>query len=86
MDTDATPKITELATKVGIPLIYVNRQPSEEKLTGSGLRWFKRFESGTLQMQEVCKLMNGKGNILVMMGQLSNQAVVPAPRHRRRDL
>ena len=75
VDTDATPKITELATKAGIPLIYVNRQPSEEKLpekvayVGSN-----DLESGTLQMQEVCKLMNGKGNILVMMGKLSNQA------------
>ena len=32
--------------------------------------------SGTLQMQEVCKLMGGKGKIVVMMGELSNQAAV----------
>ena len=39
-------------------------------------------DSGTLEMKEVCKLMGGKGNILVMMGELSNQAA----RQRTQDV
>ncbi|MEC5206734.1 ABC-type sugar transport system substrate-binding protein [Vogesella perlucida] len=40
------------------------------------------LESGTLQMKEVCRLMGGKGNIVVMMGDLSNQAA----RQRTKDV
>ena len=33
VDTDATPKMTQLATAAGIPLVYVNRKPADfEKL------------------------------------------------------
>ena len=83
VDTDATPAMTQLATKAGIPLVFVNRLPAEEKLpekvafVGSDER-----QSGTLQMKEVCRLMGGKGNILVMMGELSNQAA----RQRTQDI
>lgn len=83
VDTDATPAMTALATKAGVPLVYVNRMPADPKLpekvafVGSDEK-----QSGTLQMQEVCKLMGGKGNILVMMGELSNQAA----RQRTQDV
>src|SRR3984885_4066210 len=33
-------------------------------------------ESGTLETKAICKLLGGKGNILVIEGQLSNQAAV----------
>jgi inositol transport system substrate-binding protein len=83
VDTDATPAMTSLATAAGIPLVYVNRMPADSKLpekvafVGSDER-----ESGTLQMKEVCKLMGGKGSILLMMGELSNQAA----RQRTQDV
>ncbi len=83
VDTDATPAMTQLATAAGIPLVYVNRMPSEKELpakvsfVGSDER-----QSGTLEMQEVCKLLGGKGTILVMMGELSNQAA----RQRTQDV
>lgn len=83
VDTDATPSMTKLATQAGIPLVYVNRMPADKKLpekvafVGSDER-----ESGTLEMKEACKLMGGKGNILVMMGELSNQAA----RQRTQDI
>lgn len=82
-DTDATPQMTKLATDAGIPLVYVNRMPSEEKLpekvafVGSDEK-----QSGTLEMQEICKLMGGKGDIVVIMGELSNQAA----RQRTQDV
>ena len=75
--------MTKLATEAGIPLVYVNRMPADSELpekvafVGSDER-----QSGTLEMQEVCKLMGGKGKILVMMGELSNQAA----RQRTQDV
>ena len=83
VDTDATPKMTKLATQAGIPLVYVNRMPADktlpEKVAYVGSN---EVDSGTLEMKEVCKLMGGKGNILVMMGELSNQAA----RQRTQDV
>jgi inositol transport system substrate-binding protein len=83
VDTDATPQMTKIATAAGIPLVYVNRLPADKTLppkvafVGSDER-----ESGTLEMQEVCRLMKGKGQIVVMMGELSNQAA----RQRTQDV
>ena len=83
VDTDATPKMTKLATQAGIPLVYVNRMPADktlpEKVAYVGSN---EVDSGTLQMKEVCKLMGGKGSILVMMGDLANQAA----RQRTQDV
>lgn len=84
VDTDATTKMTALADAAHIPLVYVNRMPvnldklpANEAFVGSD-----ESKSGTLEMTQVCKLMNGKGNILVMMGELSNQAA----RQRTQDV
>lgn len=83
VDTDATPKMTALATAAGVPLVYVNRMPADKTLppkvsfVGSDEK-----QSGTLEMQEVCKLMGGKGDIVIMMGELSNQAA----RQRTQDV
>ena len=83
VDTDATPKMTELATKAGIPLVYVNRMPSEKTFPAKvSFVGSNELESGTMQMTEVCKMLKGKGDILVMMGQLSNQAA----RQRTQDV
>jgi inositol transport system substrate-binding protein len=75
VDTSATPRMTELAMNARIPLVYVNRMPSEKILppkvayVGSN-----EVDSATLEMKEVCKLMGGKGKILLMMGPQSQQA------------
>jgi inositol transport system substrate-binding protein len=75
VDTDATPKMTRMAVAAGIPLVYVNRAPSDKTLPPKvSFVGSKETEAGTLEMQEVCRLMNGKGNILIMMGDLANQA------------
>lgn len=74
VDSDATPKMTKLAAAAGIPLVYVNIRPSDKTLPPKvAFVGSNETESGTLQMKEVCKLMNGKGNIVVMMGELSSQ-------------
>jgi inositol transport system substrate-binding protein len=84
VDTDATPAMTKLASEAGIPLVYVNRLPADgDKLPAKvSFVGSNEADSGTLEMQEVCKLMGGKGNILVMMGELSNQAA----RQRTQDV
>src|SRR5215470_4994622 len=75
VDTDATPRMTRLATRAGIPLVYVNRLPGDKQLpprvafVGSD-----ETQSGTLQMLEVCRLLHGKGDIVIMMGELTNQS------------
>jgi inositol transport system substrate-binding protein len=83
VDTDASPKMTKLATAAGIPLVYVNRQPADKTLPAKvAYVGSNEVDSGTLEMKEVCKLMGGKGNILVMIGELSNQAA----RQRTQDV
>jgi len=83
VDTDATTKMTALAEKAGIPLVYVNRLPADKKLPPKvAFVGSDETQSGTLEMQAVCKLMGGKGNILVLMGELSNQAA----RQRTQDI
>jgi len=83
VDTDATPRMTRLAVNAGIPLVYVNRMPADRQLpprvsfVGSN-----ETESGTLQMTEVCRLLGGKGDIVVLMGELTNQSA----RQRTQDI
>ena len=83
VDTDATPRMTRLATRAGIPLVYVNRLPGDKQLpprvafVGSD-----ETQSGTLQMLEVCRLLHGKGDIVIMMGELTNQST----RQRTQDV
>jgi len=76
VDTDATAALSKAAADAGIPLVYVNREPANI----NGLPEKQAFvasneqESGTLETKEVCRLLNGKGKVVVMMGELSNQA------------
>jgi inositol transport system substrate-binding protein len=83
VDTDATPKMTQLAAAAGVPLVYVNRMPADKELPAKvSFVGSDEKQSGTLEMQEVCKLMGGKGKIVIMMGELSNQAA----RQRTQDI
>jgi len=83
VDTDATPRMTRLVTRAGIPLVYVNRLPADKQLpprvsfVGSD-----ETQSGTLEMSEVCRLLKGKGEIVVLIGELTNQAA----RQRTQDV
>jgi inositol transport system substrate-binding protein len=83
VDTDATPQMTKLAVDAGIPLVFVNRMPSDSKLPEKvAFVGSNEADSGTLEMKEVCKLLGGKGDIVVIMGELSNQAA----RQRTQDV
>ena len=78
VDTSATTPMTKLANDAGIPIVYVNRQPIDvDKLGPKGaFVASNEADSGTLETKEVCRLLGGKGDILVMVGDLGNQAAV----------
>jgi inositol transport system substrate-binding protein len=84
VDTDATPKMTKLAVDAGIPLVYVNRKPVDFEKLPAGVAFVASDErvSGTLQTQHICKMLGGKGNVLVLMGELTNEAA----RTRTKDI
>jgi inositol transport system substrate-binding protein len=78
VDTSATAAITKAAADAGVPLVYVNREPTDVDKLGPKAAFVasNESESGTLETKQICKLLGGKGNILVIEGQLSNQAAV----------
>ncbi|WP_294764895.1 substrate-binding domain-containing protein [uncultured Rhodoferax sp.] len=76
VDTSATQRITSLAVNAGIPLVYVNRKPADFDQLPPTVAFVGSDErvSGTLQAREVCRLMGGRGHVLLLMGDLSNEA------------
>ena len=88
VDTDATAAMSKIAADANIPLVYVNREPinvDQLPATQAFVASDER-ESGTLQTKEICRLLKDAGkteaNIVVMMGELSNQAA----RQRTQDI
>lgn len=84
VDSDSGKSITQVAASAKIPLVYVNSEPvnidslpENQVFVGSDERL-----SGTLQTQEVCRLLGGKGRVVVMMGELFH----PAARRRTQDV
>ena len=83
VDTDATPRMTQLVVAAGIPLVYVNRMPADKQLPARvSFVGSDETQSGTLEMTEVCRLLGGKGGIVVLMGELMNQSA----RQRTKDI
>ena len=78
VDTSATAAITKAAADANVPLVYVNREPIDVDKLGPKAAFVasNEAESGTLETKAVCKLLGGKGNILVIEGVLSNQSAV----------
>ncbi len=75
VDTAATPRMTKLAVAAGIPLVYVNRQPDTEDLP-DGVAYVGSDEtiSGKMEGEEIARLLNNKGNIAIMVGELATSA------------
>lgn len=73
VDSASTPQLTKMAQQARMPLVYVNRTPGDKTLppgvvfVGSDER-----ESGTLQMEALAKLANYKGNVAIMIGNLTD--------------
>ena len=73
-DTSATKRMSEAARAAGIPLIYVNRKPMEKMGNGVVFVGSDSLVAGRLQMEELAKRMKGKGNVAIMVGELSSDA------------
>lgn len=70
-DGDLGAQLTPIAASAEVPLVYVNNVPANvtdlpdnQVVVASDER-----ESGTLQAKEVCRLLNGKGRIAVLVGE-----------------
>jgi inositol transport system substrate-binding protein len=75
VDTAATRKITQEAIAAGIPLVYVNRMPDDKNLPkGVAVVVSDELQAGQLQMQYLAEKMNGKGTIVLLLGDLANNA------------
>lgn len=71
-DTSATTKITQMVSAAGIPLVYVNRTPDQKELPPNVAVVASDHKlSGRYEMEELCKQMGGKGNIVILMAELS---------------
>jgi inositol transport system substrate-binding protein len=75
VDTAATGPMTKSVTKAGKPLVYVNRQPSNLP-KGAVYCGSHSIEAGIMNMEELGKAMGGKGNLVILMGELSNEAAI----------
>src|ERR1700719_2829840 len=75
VDTGATGPMTKAATKAGKVLVYVNRQPANLP-KGVIYCGSKSIEAGIMNMEELGKAMDGKGNLVILMGELSNEAAL----------
>ncbi|WP_319532252.1 sugar ABC transporter substrate-binding protein [uncultured Cohaesibacter sp.] len=73
VDMSATPRITKMVHEAGIPLVYVNRKPSDKDLPeGVVFVGSEEVVAGRLQMEELAKKIGGKGNVAIMLGELSS--------------
>ena len=77
VDTDAVEPMVDAANQANIPVVIVNRMPSEKVMkkiyayVGS-----ESLEAGTIQMKKVAELLGGKGDIGLMNGTLGQESVV----------
>jgi inositol transport system substrate-binding protein len=75
VDAAATGPISKAVLKAGKALVYVNRKPAklpkDAVFCGSD-----SIESGIMNMEELGKCMGGKGNVAILMGELSNEATL----------
>ncbi|MFD1797839.1 sugar ABC transporter substrate-binding protein [Paracoccus aurantiacus] len=78
VDGNSTTAITQAATSAGIPLVYVNHPPGDVDALPEGVSFVgsNEIDSGTMQTQQVCELLGGKGDVLVMVGPLENHSAI----------
>lgn len=74
VDTQGVKPMIKLAESAKIPLVFVNRRPEVTLPAGMAYVGSDSKLAGKLQMEELAKLMNGKGNVMILMGELSNEA------------
>ncbi len=67
VDSTSTQKITSMANKAGIPLVFLDASFNEKSsLRGVATVGSGDNRPGVVQMREVCRLMGGSGNVVVL--------------------
>lgn len=75
VDPSATGPISKSVVKGGKALVYVNRKPGNLP-KGVVFVGSNSIDSGIMNMEELGKCMGGKGNVVILMGELSNEATI----------
>ena len=72
VDADSGRAMSKVAEQAGIPLVFVNMLPANMDSFPEKQAWVGSDEeqAGRLETTEVCKLMGGKGQAVILLGQL----------------
>ena len=73
VDTSAAQPMADAAKKANIPIVFVNRNPT---IAGVPYVGSDSLYAGTVEMEELAKLAGGKGDVVILQGQVSNEAAV----------
>ncbi|WP_263262931.1 sugar ABC transporter substrate-binding protein [Pseudomonas sp. RIT-PI-S] len=75
VDTAATGTLIKEATEHGVPLVFINRRPDDPNLPkGVVTVTSDDNEAGRLQAEYIAKKLNGKGQVAILLGELSNNS------------
>lgn len=72
VDADSGRAMSRMAEKAGMPLVFVNMLPANMDKFPEKQAWVGADEelAGRLETTEICRLMQGKGNAVILMGLL----------------
>ncbi|MCB1656420.1 MAG: sugar ABC transporter substrate-binding protein, partial [Pseudomonadales bacterium] len=74
-DTGGTARMTRAAVEAKIPLVYVNRHPDTRELPAGVVTVASNdIEAGQLQMRFLAEKLGGKGNVVIIKGDLAQNA------------
>ncbi|WP_138469258.1 substrate-binding domain-containing protein [Poseidonocella sp. HB161398] len=76
LSTDDGLRVSRMAQKARIPLVYVNVEPINIQVLPEGQSYVgsDETESGTLEFGHVCDRLNGKGRVSFLIGDLVSSA------------
>ncbi|MGO4855584.1 sugar ABC transporter substrate-binding protein [Phaeovulum sp. W22_SRMD_FR3] len=72
VDADSGKAMSDIAERAGVPLVFVNMLPANMETFPEKQAWVGSNEeqAGNLEASEVCKLVEGKGDTVILLGQL----------------
>jgi inositol transport system substrate-binding protein len=78
VNTDGMDPIIASVQAAGIPLVFVNRNPFGESTPPKNMYYIGSQEivAGQYQGEELGKLLNGKGNVCILMGIMANEGTI----------
>ncbi len=73
VDTSAAQPMADAAKAAGIPIVFVNRNPAIKGVPYVGS---DSLFAGQVEMDQLAKLAGNKGDVVILEGQVSNEAAV----------